>query len=53
MPNNECPKKDKMKADAINALVDLKKVTDEKPELELKLKSVKDTLEFVKMDNHK
>ena len=53
MPNNECPRKDKMAADANKALADLKKVTDETPELDLKLKSVKDTLTAIAMDNHK
>ena len=53
MPNNECPKKAKMAADANKALADLKKVTDETPELDLKLKNVKDTLTAIAMDNHK
>jgi metal-sulfur cluster biosynthetic enzyme len=53
MPNNECPKKNKITADADKALADLKKVTDAQPELELKLKSVKDSLTGIKMDNHK
>ena len=53
MPNNECPKKAKLTADANKALADLKKVTDEKPELDLKLKSVEDSLTAIAMDNHK
>jgi hypothetical protein len=53
MPNNQCPKKDKITADANKALADLKKVTDEQPGLDLKLKSVKDSLTAIAMDNHK
>jgi len=53
MPNNECPKKEKIAADAKKALADLKRVTDEQPGLDLKLKSVKDSLTAIVMDNHK
>jgi hypothetical protein len=53
MPNNECPKKGKITADANKALADLKKVTDKHPDLELDLKSVKDSLTGIKMDNHR
>jgi hypothetical protein len=53
MPNNECPKKEKITADAKKALADLKRVTDEQPGLDLKLKSVKDSLTAIVMDNHK
>jgi metal-sulfur cluster biosynthetic enzyme len=53
MPNNECPKKEKITAEANKALADLKKVTDAQPELDLKLKSVKDSLTAIAMDNHK
>jgi len=53
MPNNKCPKQDKITADANKALADLKKVTDANPDLELKLKSVKDSLTAIAMDNHK
>jgi|Kansoi400Nextera_1026152.scaffolds.fasta_scaffold19009_1 hypothetical protein len=53
MPDDECPKKEKMKAEAIKALAELEKVTDEKPDLVPKLKLVKQTLEFMKMDNHR
>jgi metal-sulfur cluster biosynthetic enzyme len=53
MPNNECPKLDKIKADANKALADLKKVTDAQPDLDLKLKSVKESLTAIAMDNHK
>jgi metal-sulfur cluster biosynthetic enzyme len=53
MPNNECPKKGKMTADANKALADLKKVTDAHPELVLDLKSVEDSLTAIAMDNHR
>ena len=53
MPNNECPKKDKITADANKALADLKNVTDAQPELELKLKSVKEHLKVIALDNHR
>jgi metal-sulfur cluster biosynthetic enzyme len=53
MPNNECPKKEKIAAEANKALADLKKVTDAQPELDLKLKSVKDSLTVIAMDPHK
>ena len=53
MANDECPKLDKIKADANKALADLKKVTDAQPDLDLKLKSVKESLTAIAMDNHK
>ena len=53
MPNNTCPKKDKITADANKALADLKKVTDEQQGLDLKLKSVKDSLEKIALDPHR
>jgi len=53
MPNNECPKKEKITAEANKALADLKKVTDAHPELDLSLKSVKTSLETIKGDPHK
>ena len=52
MPNNECPKKEKITAEANKALADLKKVTDAHPELDSNLKSVKDSLTAIAMDNH-
>ena len=53
MPNNECPKKEKITAEANKALADLKKVTDQHPDLNLALQSVKDSLDKIAMDNHK
>ncbi len=53
MPNNKCPKQDKITADANKALADLKKVTDAQPDLDLKLKSVKDSLTAIAMDVHR
>jgi metal-sulfur cluster biosynthetic enzyme len=53
MPNNECPKKEKITADAKKALADLKKVTDAQPELEPQLKSVKDSLTEIADDPHR
>ncbi len=53
MPNNkklEC--KTRIDAQANKALADLKKVTDAHPELDLNLKSVKDSLTAIAMDNH-
>ncbi len=53
MPNDkktEC--KTRIDAQANKALADLKKVTDAHPELDLNLKSVKDSLTAIAMDNH-
>ncbi len=54
MPNNKkpCEHKAKIDAEANKALADLKKVTDEHPELDLSLKSVKTSLETIKGDPH-
>jgi hypothetical protein len=52
MPNNKCPHQDKITAEANKALADLKKVTDAQPDLDLKLKSVKDSLTAIAMDVH-
>ncbi len=52
MPNNECSKKAKIDAHANKGLADLKKVTDKHPGLDLELKSVKDNLTAIAMDNH-
>ena len=53
MPNNQESAKARIDARANKALADLKKVTDVQPELDLKLKSVKDSLTAIAMDNHK
>jgi hypothetical protein len=53
MPNNQPAAKTRIDAQADKALADLKKVTDAQPELDLKLKSVKDSLTAIAMDNHK
>jgi hypothetical protein len=53
MPNNQPPAKARIDAEANKAKADLKKVTDAHPELELDLKSVKDSLTAIAMDNHK
>ena len=53
MPNNECPNEKKITAEANSALADLKKVTDAQPDLDLKLKSVKDSLMTIASDRHK
>ena len=53
MPNNECPKKETITKEAHKALADLKKVTDAQQDLDLKLKSVKDSLTAIAMDNHR
>ena len=53
MPNNQPPAKARIDAEANKAKADLKKVTDAQPELDLKLKSVKDSLTAIAMDNHK
>lgn len=52
MPNNECPKKETITKEANKALADLKKVTDKHTGLDLELKSVKDSLTVIAMDNH-
>ncbi len=52
MPNNECSKKAKIDAHANKGLADLKKVTDQHPDLNPDLKSVKDSLTAIAMDNH-
>jgi hypothetical protein len=53
MPNNQPAAKTRIDAHADKALADLKKVTDEHPELDLSLKSVKTSLETIKGDPHK
>jgi hypothetical protein len=53
MPNNQPPSKTRIDAQANKALADLKKVTDAHPDLDLELKSVKDGLTAIKMDNHR
>ena len=53
MPNNQPPSKTRIDPKANKALADLKKVTDEHPDLDLALKSVKDSLTAIAMDNHK
>jgi hypothetical protein len=52
MPNNQPPSKTRIDPLANQALADLKKVTDEHPDLDLALKSVKDSLTAIKMDRH-
>ena len=52
MPNNKKQCKTRIDAQANKALADLKKVTDAHPELDLNLKSVKDSLTAIAMDNH-
>jgi len=52
MPNNETPSKTRIDPLAKQALADLKKVTDAHPELDLNLKSVKDSLEKIATDPH-
>jgi hypothetical protein len=52
MPNNQPPAKTRIDERANQALADLKKVTDANPDLEVKLKSVKDSLTTIKMDAH-
>ena len=53
MPNDKKPEcKTRIDAQANKALADLKKVTDEHPELDLSLKSVKTSLETIKGDPH-
>ena len=54
MPNdNDSEPKTRIEAKAKKALADLKKVTDAHPELDLELKSVKDSLNMIAMDPHK
>jgi hypothetical protein len=53
MPNNQPPAKTRIDERANKALADLKKVTDAHPELDLNLKSVKDNLTAIAMDNHR
>jgi hypothetical protein len=53
MPNNQPAAKTRIDAQANKALADLNKVTDEHPELDLSLKSVKTSLETIKDDPHK
>ena len=53
MPNNQPAAKTRIDERANKALADLKKVTDAHPELDLNLKSVKDSLETIKGDPHK
>ena len=53
MPNNQPPAKTRIDERANKALADLKKVTDVHPELDLNLKSVKDSLEKIASDPHK
>jgi hypothetical protein len=53
MPNNQPPSKTRIDPLAKQALAELKKVTDAQPELDLKLKSVKDSLTAIAMDPHK
>jgi hypothetical protein len=55
MPNNQPPAKARIDERANKALADLKKVTeviDKHPELNLDLKSIKDSLTAIAMDNH-
>jgi hypothetical protein len=52
MPNNQPPAKTRIDERANKALADLKKVTDAHPELDLNLKSVKDSLEKIATDPH-
>ena len=52
MPNNQPAAKTRIDAQADKALADLKKVTDAHPELDLNLKSVKDSLEKIASDPH-
>jgi phosphoribosylcarboxyaminoimidazole (NCAIR) mutase len=53
MPNNQPPAKTRIDERVNKALADLKKVTDANPDLNPDLKSVKDSLEKIVMDNHK
>jgi hypothetical protein len=53
MPNNQPPSKTRIDPLAKQALADLKKVTDQHPDLNLALQSVKDSLDKIAMDNHK
>jgi len=52
MPNNQPPAKTRIDERANKALADLKEVTDAHPELDLNLKSVKDSLEKIASDPH-
>ncbi len=52
MPNNQPPAKTRIDERANKALADLKKVTDAHPELDLNLKSVKESLEKIATDPH-
>jgi len=52
MPNNQPPAKTRIDERANKALADLKEVTDAHPELDLNLKSVKDSLEKIATDPH-
>jgi hypothetical protein len=53
MPNNQPASKTRIDPLAKQALADLKKVTDANPDLELKLKSVKDSLDKIALDPHR
>jgi len=53
MANNQPASKTRIDPLAKQALADLKKVTDAQQDLDLKLKSVKDSLTAIAMDNHR
>ncbi len=52
MPNNQPASKTRIDPLAKQALADLKKVTDKRPDLDPDLKSVKDSLDKIAMDRH-
>jgi len=52
MPNNQPHSKTRIDPLADQALADLKKVTDKRPDLDPDLKPVKDSLTAIKMDAH-